>query len=230
MLNKFFLPPDVFLRHAVAIGHFPKGQKMAVLDVGGSLGVIKNFLPDASITTADISGADVTYDGKHLPFDDRSFDAVVSIDTLEHVPPEQRVAFIKELVRVAKDRVAVVAPFASVAHENYERRLKERMQIRGQEVPDYLFEHRKYGLVTKGFLDEIKKMYPGTKTSVFGNVFLDRLNFAVHLFEVKHGKLNRIIYVMKFLWNIGWNLFSFVTKQATGFSIASRVVIFIVKR
>jgi len=57
-----------------------------------------------------------------LPFADGSFDAVVSCDALEHVPPPGRPAFLRELCRVSRDLVIVVVPEGEAA-EQQDRRL-----------------------------------------------------------------------------------------------------------
>jgi SAM-dependent methyltransferase len=59
----------------------------------------------AAIERAAAANASVpyrTYDGRHLPFDDATFDLVFAICVLHHVVPQQRVAFTAELARVAR--------------------------------------------------------------------------------------------------------------------------------
>jgi SAM-dependent methyltransferase len=99
-----------------------------VLDVGGGTGVIaqaisdlfavdkvasvdveNRFLPSLTIETA-------TFDGRHLPFADNSFDCVLFSNVLHHVPPENRAGLLEECRRVApagalllKDHLAVGA-------------------------------------------------------------------------------------------------------------------------
>jgi len=46
----------------------------------------------------------------HLPFRDDSFDVVFSLDTIEHVPRAQRVSALKEMIRVAKEKVIIHTP------------------------------------------------------------------------------------------------------------------------
>ncbi|MEM3871423.1 MAG: class I SAM-dependent methyltransferase [Nitrososphaeria archaeon] len=41
-------------------------------------------------------------DGTRLPFRNKSFDVVISVDTIEHVPKDARIYFCEELKRVAK--------------------------------------------------------------------------------------------------------------------------------
>lgn len=63
------------------------------------------------------SRPDYLYDGEHLPFDDSSFDTVLSIQVLEHTPrPRQLVA---EMARVLKKDGALIlaAPFSFRLHE-----------------------------------------------------------------------------------------------------------------
>lgn len=63
------------------------------------------------------SNIDVYYDGKQLPFDDASFDAVVCFETLEHVFNVDEV--LKEIKRILKPngKLLISIPFAYGEHE-----------------------------------------------------------------------------------------------------------------
>lgn len=101
------------------------GSRLSVLDVGGlvfdrrgaALLPARLFLPDDDVTTLDQAPLDlpgyVRGDGRRLPFPDASFDVVISCDVLEHVPAPDRPAFLGELLRVARQGLALTAPFAS---------------------------------------------------------------------------------------------------------------------
>lgn len=52
----------------------------------------------------------IQYEGKKLPFKDKSFDTVICVDTLEHIPYNQRPAFIKELKRVCGGQILMIFP------------------------------------------------------------------------------------------------------------------------
>jgi SAM-dependent methyltransferase len=60
---------------------------------------------------------DLYYDGKRLPFDDGSFDTVLSIQVIEHTPHPQTV--VSEMARVLKpDGILILsAPFSGRLHE-----------------------------------------------------------------------------------------------------------------
>jgi SAM-dependent methyltransferase len=60
---------------------------------------------------------DFYYDGKRLPFEDKSFDTVISIQVFEHTPDAQTV--LNEIARVVKKDglVVVCAPFSFRLHE-----------------------------------------------------------------------------------------------------------------
>lgn len=214
MLSKYLLPPDVFIRHWLIAGEVQKSRikklsKTSLLDVGGSLGEIRKFLPDIKVITTDVvPGADILYDGKKLPFKKEEYDFVVSIDTLEHIPVVRRLDLIGQMTDVAKRKVILVAPFASTEHDKYEKKLVEKYNLDKLAVPRYLQEHRKYGLITTSQLEDIQDKYPSALCRLVGYVGLDELNFKVHMFEINFGKLNRIIYYLKFIWNIILNLLS----------------------
>lgn len=231
-LTKFFLPPDVFLRHMLVVPHVKETAR--ILDVGGSLGELRKFLPNIQIKTADVvPDADVVYDGKHLPFPDNSWGAVVSVDTLEHISEEWRLAFVREVFRVSKQRVVLIAPYRSAEHEQYEAQLVDAFKRKRKKVPEYLFEHRKFGLVSNEFCARLKKDFPSASTRLVGSVSIDRVNFRIHTFEVSFGPLNRLMYYGKFLWNIAENLwFSTMPRMVMSPPVrkTSRVVIIIDKQ
>lgn len=235
MLSKYLLPPDVFVRHWLVAREIHKGTPRktpedSLLDVGGSLGELRKFIAQLKITTADVvTGADVVYNGQKLPLDDVSFDYVVSVDTLEHIPPEKRLEFVNDLVRVAKQRVVIIAPFASTQHDIYEENLILDFKKSKKKIPAYLTEHRKHGLISPGQLIEIGKSHPTAICSLAGWVWLDKLNFAVHVFESNPGKINRLIYILKFIWNLVINLISSLMIINPDKNTASRVIIVIDK-
>lgn len=102
---------DTFLRHKSAAGVvvetlgtlLPGKTKHRVLDVGGS-GELAQFLPeDFEVVTANPgSYHGDRVDGTALPYLSKHFDAVVSLDTLEHIPRPKRLQFLAELKRVTR--------------------------------------------------------------------------------------------------------------------------------
>lgn len=81
-----------------------------------------------------------------LPFADASFDTVISLDVLEHVPPGDRTAFVAELARVSANRVVVACPSSEMGP--IDDLVREVFLRSGQEVPGWLSEHDEFGLPT----------------------------------------------------------------------------------
>jgi len=71
---------------------------------------------------------------------------VVSVDKLEHVPPEERERFISELVRVSRDCVVLAAPFADADVLVAEQLLYNFVKNELGYSHECLKEHLKYGL------------------------------------------------------------------------------------
>lgn len=84
--------------------------------------------------------------GQKLPFPDQSFDAVVTIDTFEHIPAGDRQAFAAELCRVARHLVILAAPFYHNATATVERLLDQAHEKAFGVPHPWLHEHVQYGL------------------------------------------------------------------------------------
>jgi hypothetical protein len=84
--------------------------------------------------------------GAALPFADASFDAVTAFDTLEHVPPRVREAFVRECRRVARRYVAIVGPYEHRRGREAERILQLFLKAKLGVEHRYLEEHRHHGL------------------------------------------------------------------------------------
>jgi len=153
---------DTFLRHRCVASCLEEFRPETILDVGGE-GLLQCFIATATVVSANVQNADVLYDGKHLPFEDDSFDAVVSLDTVEHFPKDQRLEFLAELVRVAQHVVVLCAPLGTPEHVEYEKRLLADGRQGGlcAESLLYLAEHVEYGLPTPNEVDQWASIFSG---------------------------------------------------------------------
>ena len=86
-----------------------------------------------------------SYDGGRVPFKTGSFHTVVSMDTLEHVPPANRIDFLHELLRISASRVILGFPShnGTAKGEDFMRSLFMKL---GMGAPAWLNEHDEFGL------------------------------------------------------------------------------------
>jgi SAM-dependent methyltransferase len=154
------LPFDQYGRHrdARAVADLVRAHdglgRLAVLDVGGGPGLTPRFLPADWVVVVDptpvdapsLAGLHVRASGLALPFQSDSFDLVLSLDSLEHVPPAGRPRYLAELLRVARRYVLVLAPFASPETERAEALLYEYVKVALHAEHAQLREHRAHGL------------------------------------------------------------------------------------
>jgi hypothetical protein len=150
------LPFDQYGRHRAArdLADLVRAQegpaRLAILDVGGYPCLTRRFLPDDWIVvvdpTAEGAGDYLRASGLALPFHDDSFDLVLSLDSLEHVPREGRPRYLAELLRVARRYALVLAPFASPETERAEALLFEYVKVALHAEQAQLREHRQHGL------------------------------------------------------------------------------------
>jgi SAM-dependent methyltransferase len=138
---------DMYERHQAVRTLLGAQEGAAVLDVGGIAGGLSAFLPRAQVLALNIDDTgDICYDGATIPYDDGAFDTVVSLDTLEHVPPTARARFVGECLRVARRTLLIAAPYASGGHEAYEAKLDELYRAVHGDYHRWLHEHVVNGL------------------------------------------------------------------------------------
>ena len=128
-------------------------EALEILDVGGRTALLRRFLPGDEVALVDMEASPepglVLGDGARLPFQDESFDAVVTFDTLEHVPPQNRAAFVSECRRVSRNWVIIAGPYdtpgVAQAEEDLRVFLKEKLEVDHR----YLNEHHEHGLPSR---------------------------------------------------------------------------------
>ncbi len=145
-------PFDQYQRHRdvqIVIAQLAAEQpQLQILDVGG-VHLTRHFLPEHAIVVTNLRQDEATQvqsSGAALPFADQSFDVVMAVDTLEHIPPEKRPAFVRELTRVAAKYVLVTGPFASPLNAEAEQILDTYILRTSGVRHYYLAEHLTFGL------------------------------------------------------------------------------------
>jgi len=155
----------------------PKGRAWKVLDVGGRTALLRAFMPEDRVTLVDLESSTepglVLGDGARLPFPDAAFDVVTAFDTLEHVPPALREAFVSECRRVARGHVAIVGPYQAPAVEEAERLLQTFLKEKLGVEHRYLEEHRHHGLPDREGV-EAQLRGSGALVASFGQANVER--------------------------------------------------------
>jgi predicted SAM-dependent methyltransferase len=145
----------------------------SLLEIGsGSVGIRKFYR--RSFVGCDISFAarpkapmmPVVASATTLPFGDRSFDAVVASDVLEHVPLVERMVVVREALRVTRKVAVFGFPSGQPAAE-YDRKLAEAYDRQQQERPEWLQEHMRYQPFPTAALFEA--LQPGWTVTSFDN-------------------------------------------------------------
>ena len=150
------LNPDAFTRYLICKEVLKKDfakKPIKILDVGGGSkyfrsALLQDHLPydltviDILPQPKDVTG--YTYiqgDATKMEFANSSFDAVVSMDVLEHVSDDKKAVFIQECYRVAKESVVIAGPFESPETTQAEKAGNDFFRsLHGREHP-WLIEH-----------------------------------------------------------------------------------------
>jgi SAM-dependent methyltransferase len=179
---------DQALRYAPVLRFLRSHRTSHILEVGsGSSGL-------AAWWQGPVVGVDLRFDGESLPnlvtveasatalpFPDRSFDAVVCTDVLEHLSADVRADAFAEMLRVSSGVVWVAFPSGPDALRA-DRAVGELCRILRREPPGWLEDHREFGLPERSDA----RAWPSP-----GFVRADRLYLAwwVHFLSVVAGAL-----------------------------------------
>jgi septal ring factor EnvC (AmiA/AmiB activator) len=155
----------------------PDGEHLEVLDVGGRTALLRRFMPEDRVELVDVEESEeaglIIGSGAQLPFQDGAFDAVVCFDTLEHVPPALRDAFVDECARVARRWVVIAGPYHTEEVARSEELLQDFIHEKLGQKHRYLQEHRDHGLPDrKG--TESRLRAAGARVRSIGHARLDR--------------------------------------------------------
>lgn len=179
-MNVERLPFDQYQRYRLVadlLTRLRKKQPLEVLDVGGRTALLRGFLPKDRVTLVDIEPSAeaglVLGDGARLPFRDDAFDVVAAFDTLEHVPPQLREAFVAECARVSRGYVVLAGPYhterVAEAEKLLQKFLKDKLQLEHR----YLQEHRHNGLPSRQATEE-QLAGLGATVQSYGHANLER--------------------------------------------------------
>ena len=144
---------DIRYRPIVQIIRKSKKEAPSIIDIGSGKVGITSFLKQ-KVIGVDIAFDDnpslglleeKLYNGSKLEYLDNSFDFVISVDTLEHIPRDGRGEIIAEMLRIAKKYIIFAFP-CSERSQFYEKKLEISYMQRGLPIPKYLIEHKKCGL------------------------------------------------------------------------------------
>lgn len=121
-----------------------------ILEIGsGSQGILASFLPDDDIVFSDIKLSDealadprfVLCDVTNMNYDDNSFDFVIALDVLEHIPPEKRLISVQNICRVAKEGIVITFPHFSPVYQKEDEELRSFYKATEAEPPIWINEH-----------------------------------------------------------------------------------------
>jgi SAM-dependent methyltransferase len=179
-------------RYYPIVGILRAARAESVLDVGCGPGALGVFDPGRGFVGCDVAFdvrpswmTPVVAKGGALPFRDGTFDVVLSLDTLEHVPAVERAGFVADLARVGRRYLVVAAPCGRLAAAA-ERALDGWYALLGISTPPWLAEHFQERLPERREIEAAVAAL-GRPYRVYGNE-----NLLVHLFIMMAESLDRL--------------------------------------
>ena len=162
--EKLDLPFDLYTRNLLItklVNHVRAKEKLKILDVGGRGGLLKDFFKEYEYYILDIRDSEqreenyIIGDIRAAPLKNSSFDVVISSDLYEHIPAEDRVKTVSEMLRLSKSFVVLGAPFYSKAVVDAEAEANNFFLKNAGEPHPWLKEHIKNGLPIRDELENL---------------------------------------------------------------------------
>lgn len=163
------------VRYAPVISLIGDTRPRRILEVGSGSQGLGKFLArrfvGAEKDFTDYTGSErrpspwmlpVRAEAARLPFAAGTFDLVVLLDVLEHVPPRARAEFVGECIRVACGTIAVGFPCGTLAGA-HDREFDRWLRERGLPRPGWLREHLEQPFPT---VEEVETMFSNSATRV----------------------------------------------------------------
>lgn len=145
---------DIVLRYFPVVDILKKEKLLenTMLEIGSGCSGITPFIKK-KVTGVDIEIACppseyltyINYKGDYLPFENNSFDVLVSVDTLEHIPPNLRPPHIDEMLRTARKAIIIHVPLGRFA-ETHDKSLYDYYKSIHKKEDKFFNEHVLYGL------------------------------------------------------------------------------------
>lgn len=206
--------------HAIAFDHYQRyGAASAILQMLGhdasrilEVGanrqrLLGSFLPQAELLYTDIRAEGdeqdfIIADATALPFLPSAFDAVVSLDVLEHIPRELRIAAVSEMGRVATGAVVIGCPTDEEWVLQADAAANERWKELFEDDYEWLREHYEYGLVDAAeVVSTLENQGLHVVTLTQGNASLWESLMGVHFMKVKFPELEDLSEAADRLYN-----------------------------
>lgn len=185
LFDKYFWRqhPEAALRYWPVVREIKKAklENSKILEIGpGSLGIVPYLKGEIVGIDVDFSGPQTKSLNKikgkatELPFRKNSYDATISVDVLEHIPPQLRETAILEMLRVTKRLAIIVIPTGEHSEEQ-DRQLHERWNKVFKTKNQFLEEHVKFGLPKNEeifvYIDRsLRKLKKDAKTRSYPNL------------------------------------------------------------
>lgn len=156
------LPFDHYQRYATAARLLSLiDGNPSILEVGANRQrLLGEFLPGSRILYSDIEAQPeatnfIVADASRLPLADSSFDAVVSLDVLEHIPVSMRLPAVREMCRVARTMVVIGCPTDEPHVLEAEAAANAYWNKHFPDAYPWLAEHEEFGLVDAASVSEV---------------------------------------------------------------------------